>query len=85
MVVAVVATLTLIPAILSLLGDKIDWPRRRKYDAATAASAGRVRPRDDPHAASGAGSPGRDGPPGRQRRRSPSGLLVALRAARTST
>src|SRR4029453_5031900 len=31
------ATLTLIPAVLSLLGDRIDWPRRRKYDAATAA------------------------------------------------
>ena len=36
-VVAVAATLTLIPAILALLGDKIDWPRRRRYDAATAA------------------------------------------------
>ena len=31
-IVAVVATLTLTPALLSLLGDKIDWPRRR-YDA----------------------------------------------------
>ena len=36
-IVAVVATLTLIPAVISLLGDKLDWPRRRKYDAATAA------------------------------------------------
>ncbi|MEA2596992.1 MAG: putative drug exporter of the superfamily, partial [Thermomicrobiales bacterium] len=35
--VAVVATLTLIPAVISLLGDKLDWPRRRTYDAATAA------------------------------------------------
>ena len=32
-VVAVFATLTLIPAVLSLLGDRIDWPRRRNYDA----------------------------------------------------
>ncbi|MGH2559617.1 MAG: MMPL family transporter [Thermomicrobiales bacterium] len=28
--VAVLATLTLIPALLSLLGDRIDWPRRRQ-------------------------------------------------------
>ncbi len=35
--VAVAATLTLIPAMISLLGDKMDWPRRRKYDAETAA------------------------------------------------
>ncbi|MCO5176920.1 MAG: MMPL family transporter [Thermomicrobiales bacterium] len=32
--VSVAATLTLIPAFLSLLGDKLDWPRRRSYDAA---------------------------------------------------
>jgi RND superfamily putative drug exporter len=31
--VAVLATQTLIPALLGLLGDRIDWPRRRKYDA----------------------------------------------------
>jgi RND superfamily putative drug exporter len=37
-IVAVIATLTLVPALLSLLGDKIDWPRRRHYDAATAAA-----------------------------------------------
>lgn len=30
-VVAVFATLTLVPAVLSLLGDKIDWPRKRDY------------------------------------------------------
>jgi RND superfamily putative drug exporter len=36
-IVAAAATLTLIPAVLSLLGDKLDWPRRRKYDAATVA------------------------------------------------
>ena len=36
-VVAVAATLTLIPAMISLLGDKLDWPRRRKYDAEMAA------------------------------------------------
>ncbi|MEJ7763414.1 MAG: MMPL family transporter, partial [Thermomicrobiales bacterium] len=38
-IVAVLATLTLIPALLGLLGDRIDWPRRRHYDAATAARA----------------------------------------------
>ncbi len=43
-VVAVLAMLTLVPALLSLLGDHIDWPRRRKVAAtadgvATAASA----------------------------------------------
>jgi RND superfamily putative drug exporter len=36
-VVAVLAMLTLIPAVLSLLGDRVDWPRRRTYDEATAA------------------------------------------------
>ncbi len=36
-VVAVAATLTLIPAVISLLGDKLDWPRRRTYNAETAA------------------------------------------------
>lgn len=36
-VVAVVATLTLIPAVISLLGDKLDWPRRTTYDIATVA------------------------------------------------
>jgi RND superfamily putative drug exporter len=35
--VAVVATLTLIPAVIALLGDKLDWPRRRTYNAETAA------------------------------------------------
>ena len=40
-IVAVVATLTLVPALLSLLGDRIDWPRRRTYDAATAATQAR--------------------------------------------
>jgi RND superfamily putative drug exporter len=29
-IVAIFATLTLIPAMLGLLGDKIDWPRRRR-------------------------------------------------------
>ncbi|MFL5761931.1 MAG: MMPL family transporter, partial [Thermomicrobiales bacterium] len=36
-IVAILGTMTLIPAMLSLLGDKIDWPRRKKYDAAMAA------------------------------------------------
>jgi RND superfamily putative drug exporter len=38
-VVAVAAMLTLIPALLALLGDRIDWPRRRDYAAAAAAGA----------------------------------------------
>jgi RND superfamily putative drug exporter len=37
-IVAVAATLTLVPALLSLLGDRIDWPRRRRYDAAVVAA-----------------------------------------------
>ncbi len=37
-IAAVAATLTLIPAVLSLLGDKLDWPRRGKYDAETIAN-----------------------------------------------
>lgn len=36
-IVAVAATLTLIPALLSLLGDRIDWPRRPRYDAVSIA------------------------------------------------
>jgi uncharacterized membrane protein YdfJ with MMPL/SSD domain len=36
-IVAILGTLSLIPAMLSLLGDKIDWPRRKKYDTAMAA------------------------------------------------
>ena len=35
---AVAAMLTLVPALLSLLGDRIDWPRRRRYDASTVAA-----------------------------------------------
>lgn len=35
-VVAVCASLTLVPAVVALLGDKLDWPRRRKYDEAAA-------------------------------------------------
>jgi RND superfamily putative drug exporter len=37
-VVAVAGTLTLVPAMLGLLGDKIDWPRKPRYDAATVAA-----------------------------------------------
>jgi RND superfamily putative drug exporter len=33
-IVAVFATITLVPAVLSLLGDKIDWPRKRDYSKA---------------------------------------------------
>jgi putative drug exporter of the RND superfamily len=37
-VAAVAGTLTLVPALLGLLGDKIDWPRTRRYDAETIAA-----------------------------------------------
>ena len=37
-VVAVSAVLTLVPALLSLLGDKINWPRRTHYDRAAVAA-----------------------------------------------
>lgn len=40
--VAVVAALTLVPAMLSLLGDRIDWPRRRRYDAAMVEAQQRI-------------------------------------------
>lgn len=36
-IVAVFVVLTFIPALLALLGDRVDWPRRRKYDASTVA------------------------------------------------
>ncbi len=39
-IVAVTATLTLIPAVLHLLGDRIDWPRKRNYDEYAKAHAG---------------------------------------------
>ncbi len=32
-VVSVIGTMTLVPAVISLLGDRIDWPRKRNYDA----------------------------------------------------
>ncbi len=32
-IISVLGTMTLVPAILSLLGDKIDWPRKRNYEA----------------------------------------------------
>ena len=34
-IVAVVGTLTLIPALLALLGDRINWPRQNQYDSQT--------------------------------------------------
>lgn len=33
-VAAVAGTLTLVPTLLGLLGDRIDWPRKHRYDAA---------------------------------------------------
>jgi RND superfamily putative drug exporter len=38
-VVSVFATLTLIPAVISLLGDKLDWPRKRNYENYSATHA----------------------------------------------
>ena len=46
--VAVFATQTFVPALLGLLGDKIDWPRRRRYDAA-AVAAQAARDRESSH------------------------------------
>jgi RND superfamily putative drug exporter len=37
-IVAIFATLMLMPALLSLLGDKLDWPRKPKYDEKMAAA-----------------------------------------------
>ncbi len=37
-IVAVAGTLTLAPAMLALLGDRIDWPRKPPYDAETVAA-----------------------------------------------
>ncbi|MCC6790334.1 MAG: MMPL family transporter [Thermomicrobiales bacterium] len=39
--VAVIANLTLLPAVISLLGNKLDWPRRWKYDAQAVAAQDR--------------------------------------------
>ena len=36
-IVSVIATMTLVPAMVGLLGDKIDWPRKRNYEAYHAA------------------------------------------------
>ena len=71
------ATLTLVPALLGLLGDRIDWPRRRKYDAAAVAAQQRYDQRDDPRRILGPDHPRRDGPSGRQRGPR-GGLLIAL-------
>jgi len=37
-IVAVALAMTFVPALLALLGDRIDWPRRRKYDPAAVAA-----------------------------------------------
>lgn len=47
-IVAVLATQTLLPALLGLLGDRINWPRRIRYDAAMAART-RVADRQEFH------------------------------------
>ena len=42
-IVAVLATLTFVPAMLSLLGDRIDWPRRRHVPAPSSRQAAHDR------------------------------------------
>jgi RND superfamily putative drug exporter len=37
-IVAVVATLTLVPALISLLGDRLDWPRKKQYPSTVTAA-----------------------------------------------
>jgi RND superfamily putative drug exporter len=49
-VVAVAATQTVIPALLRLLGDKIDWPRKRRYDDAAIQAAQRRYDHETIHA-----------------------------------
>jgi RND superfamily putative drug exporter len=39
-IVAVAAALTLVPAVIHLLGDRVDWPRKRHYDEFARAHAG---------------------------------------------
>jgi putative drug exporter of the RND superfamily len=48
-IVAVLAMLTLIPAMLSLLGDRIDWPRKRHYDDPARIAAQAERDRETIH------------------------------------
>ncbi len=38
-IVAIIAVMTLVPAIISLLGDRLDWPRRFTYDDEAVAAA----------------------------------------------
>ncbi len=47
-VAAIAGTLTLVPALLGLLGDRIDWPRHYRYDAAVIAKE-RARERETYH------------------------------------
>jgi len=47
---AVAGTLTLVPAMLGLLGDKIDWPRKRRYDDAIVRAANEAHANETYHA-----------------------------------
>jgi RND superfamily putative drug exporter len=47
---AVAGTLTLVPAMLGLLGDKIDWPRKRRYDDASVRAAYQAHANETYHA-----------------------------------
>ncbi len=47
---AVAGTLTLVPAMLGLLGDKIDWPRKRRYDDAAVRAANQAHANETYHA-----------------------------------
>ena len=48
-VVAVIGTMTLIPAVIALLGDRIDWPRHRRYDDQAALAAQHQREQETFH------------------------------------
>ncbi|MGD9711452.1 MAG: efflux RND transporter permease subunit, partial [Thermomicrobiales bacterium] len=48
-VVAVTAVLTLIPALISIIGDKLDWPFKHHYDDPERIAAERARDRETIH------------------------------------
>ncbi|MDQ2683371.1 MAG: MMPL family transporter [Chloroflexota bacterium] len=48
-IVAVAAMLTLIPALLALIGDRIDWPRKRTYEDPAQIAAQRQRDAETIH------------------------------------
>ena len=65
-IAAIAATLTLLPASLALLGDRVDWPRRRKLEASAPSNMVALPSRKGFWARV---TRCRDGPAGRQPRR----------------